>query len=367
MSVDIALMGRVVTVILSFFSAAYYIRRVYALSARVSVYAARKLLYTFALVLIAAVCAIPHPPPWPIRALCITALFYCGYVWFLATHQIARSRIEIDTPIYRDSLFWFVTLSAIIEIILIYLERHNLGSFVDNEYFNPTITYYIYYSMIFIVPAIVILFPAKEFLDVLLQFRSVPSFIRVTSALIAIDIGVFAFIICLINLWIFQGSALQRPLNLSFQLLRPLFFVIIIPIVLSTETLSRFGKPLEPFIERMKKEQFERLKRLRDTIQPIVLCIASVPDEVLSIDWLVTELGFMRDVVWSQTPHWWYLTARREAQILFEHIQNKQPITDYGSYGQLPSWANTVWRNIAVAHHLVQMQRQNGQLTEVRG
>ena len=309
--------------------------------------------YFFALVSIAAVTALIRPITYIPRSICILCLFCAIHIVYIIVNQFVYGQ---SLSIFRNSLFIIFTLSISIELILIFIGRDNLNSFLDyNENYNLDSIYYLTQIIIFIYPIVVHIVIIKILIDGL-RGKNINSFIRGIFALAAFCLSLtwWSLGFIKINLLVF-GINDHKYLDYFMIFVRNLVLPINIPpfIPLLNPWLC---KKISPLYIKLEKERLHWLTYLHTMKKSILVSVDNVPESLLNEQRILTELGDMRELLWSVIPHRCPLSIQAEAEYIHQLLRNQQTITDYGQYAPHTARFNSASYNVKVSKHLYKLE-----------
>jgi hypothetical protein len=326
----------------------YFVKSNKVLSRRVI----KNLAISTALLFIGAITSIPRPITWEVRSVCVVSIFYGTYFCYMANKQFVDN-VVFYSFIEKHSLK-IISFFSLIEFYLIYNERDNLGSFIDHERFNLSIGYYLYTMFMYIIPVIFNVLCVKALYDVFYQSRSTARRIRMIFACLMFSAISLWWFLGLLNFYLFVviGEVYRYPIEAAIIILRLLAVPIGFPAMLPPAVLSRISHYVDRWLVPYYHRQDYLLHYLHEKGSKLVLCVDRLPKTFLNEQRIITELGDVREAVWSHIPHRWFVSAKREAIWIYKQLISEDVVDRHGSYNTHSAWFNTKRHNLKVARYL---------------
>ncbi len=117
-------------------------------------------------------------------------------------------------------------------------------------------------------------------------------------------------------------------------------------------------KKFDPLYTKLEKKRLHWLIYLHTMTKAIFVSTDKVPESLLNEQRIITELGDMRELLWSRIPHRWPICARTEARYIHQLRIEKQIISDYGQYPPHAARFNSASYNVKVSKYLYQHEAQ---------
>jgi hypothetical protein len=178
---------------------------------------------------------------------------------------------------------------------------------------------------------------------------------RIITA-IAIGSLTIGFFIMTANviLSIFPEYTLRPILNGIYHSSKSIGATLLILGFISSEFMTKVIQPLQNQITTKNEKQYELLVYLHKHLTRII------PDVILNnnailIEDILTEIADARMIIWSYHRHRWWYTAKKEAKIISDYIQNGTTLDGIGQYSPPKGPRNETKYNTAVAYYLKQM------------
>ena len=354
---DNGFIGRILTVALLICIVLAYFYHELRGRNRIGKRAISKLAIATSLTLLGATLVIHRPFTWEQRSICITSLCYGVMLAYLGTEQLVNCKLSQP---YAKYLFLLVSLFSLLEIYLIYSERNNLSSFVDNEPFQFSYAYYAYYFLFYAFQAFmeiaivaVLWIGFGIFEEIEYQIVCFIATISIIALLMLNIIGETALILSILD------DKSYTHINDVYQIVRPLPFLIMLPLFLSAKKLTRLAGPLAGYLKNRQEQRHEYIKQLHQIVIAITLSNYRVMSELLSFRRMLVEISDARALLWSNLPHTQPLAVDREARAILDLLQTNKVIGEYGPYSLPPKRYNTIRHNIAVMRQINIFRKQD--------
>ena len=308
--------------------------------------------YFLALICIAAITSIIRPINFLIRSICLVSLFSSIYIVYIMVNQFIYGK----SPLLFNKLFFIFSLSTITIISLLYLEKNNINSFLDqNEHFNLTIGYYLIQVIMFLYPV----FAHIKIISILfdgLKGRNINTFMRTIFSIITFYISLcwWSLGVIKISLYVFD---IYNHIYLYYLMIVIRILVLPVNMIAFIPSINPWlCRQLMPLYSKLETERLYWLKYLHKVNRDIFISTDKVPDILLNEHRIITELGDMREMLWSIVPHRWPLSARAEAQYIHNLRYNNKIITEYGQYKPHTARFNSINYNIKVSKRLYKLE-----------
>lgn len=349
--------GRILTVVLLICIVLSYFYHEYHGRNRIGKRAIIKLAIATSLTLLGAALVIHRPFSWEQRSICITSLCYGVVLAYLGIEQ--QVNCKLSQP-YAKHLFLLVSLFSILEIYLIYSERNNLSSFVDNEPFEFSYAYYAYYFLFYAFQAIM------EMAIIMVFWIGFENFEEIEYQVICLIAAVSTMTFLILNIigetavtLSFLGNENYKYANNVYQVVRPLPFLTMLPLFLSAKKLTHLAGPLTNYLKNRQEHHHELIKRLHQIVIVITWSNYRVMSELLSFRRMLVEITDARALLWSNFPHTQPLAVDREARAILDLLQTNKVIGEYGPYPLPPKRYNTIRHNLAVIRQINVFRKQD--------
>jgi hypothetical protein len=304
---------------------------------------------------ISNIAAIPQPPTLFLRLLTVIT-FHQG-VLLIYFGIVQSSKTEI-LPFYTTKVYLGSTFLLGFNLVLEWLRRDNLGSFIDNQAYRPDAIYFASYALFYgqwLFLSILLLLALKRFMQ---QNTLLPYRLRIG---ISLAWG-----------WLFLLCALLTEINLGLSLtigdayrvqINQLYHSLKVPIGL-LQMISAAPAPLFIYVSRpietwsawrqaRHKQLIQRLHHVMIRIVPGV----HLPNEAFRDIRAQIEIGDARDVIWSHYPRAQAITPRDEAKLLYDLLDNNVTLTTLGQHQPQQTRDPLLSHNLKVAKLLQRGKR----------
>ena len=270
---------------------------------------------------------------------------------------IIQATKEEPGRFYKRKSYILLTLFSILNIGIDYFRRDNLGSFIDNEIYQPNFVYYSSYAVfyaIWLTLCLMIISHCKNFLK---QSRAFIYQLRVSLSLTAFSLGALSGIMIevSITLSIIFGDVYRSTINEFYHSLKPAIGLILLLSATPTPVLSRLLHPLKFIATLRQKSQASHLRYLHQRLLQVTPSVHLPLEQVADLDMRI-EIGDARELVWSHTRHSGPITAKEEAKILFSLLQNGSIVHEAGVYQPPLMQYDELKHIVMVAKHLRRLE-----------
>ena len=263
---------------------------------------------------------------------------------------------------WQNKAYLFYTFLSLIVVFLDCTRRNtNFGSFLDNEYFNPDLTYYfsylIHYGLSFIIMGMIVKIDEND-----IKNRKIPIVaykIRRYTTIYGFKFGMLAMLIVIINITIsYVFTDLYRDeINNLYSLVRTIFVLLIITGTGGHEII--FKALAYPVVKIKSIRARTNQKILRDFHQAINEVVnAYLPNPNLSEYRIIYEISDIRDKILSHFPIS-NLNSLLEAQAFAESLKlnDATMFNQPGVYKVIQVPYNEEEYYLDIAKHFFNMQR----------
>lgn len=259
---------------------------------------------------------------------------YAAIFGYYANKQIFSGN---DKPIFYDKVFWYVTLTMMISIVLNYLRRDNPEFFVLGGPFRHDIIYYSFHIFYYHVIFVIIVLTYIVFIRAKPQPNDIVYMFRRKCGIIGTSIVIFCALVIEVNLVtsIFLGDQFRHLLNM-------LFYVLYIPaglfLGIGSFNQSVLERLLRSFEERNKQRINEAKRYYHRTLMKIVRGIHYRPDILAHLPGrLDVEIESARYIIWSHEPCIEPITDKEEANRVIYLLRNKVVYSAPGTAAPQPT------------------------------
>lgn len=292
-----------------------------------------------------------------------------------ATHQaVLLTYVGIEhfnTNTVPRHIFWTIryrsgTMLTIGVLIMEWLRRDNLGSFIDNASFEPTWRYYASYAsnygllLVFSGQIVHLTWREARRADAARTYR-----LRNVFASWAFVFVALSAVVVELNLLLTAtiGDAYRADLNAVYHGLKPIVCVLLLLSSLPTLLLER---PLHYYLQRRQQQDEQVLAYLHGKMMRIVptlhLDVDGLADAGLAVDrddQLINEISDAREVVYSHhVPHPELLAPHAEAELLHRLLQEHVVLEQADAERPAVEQVNLLHHTIDVARQLRKRERR---------
>lgn len=270
-----------------------------------------------------------------IDAIATVSQYYSMVFVHLGALQLRQNKAYIS--IMKNRLFLWVTAISVIMIGLIALDGANFASFSDNEPFNPTLWYYLFYGinygLIFAISlAILITFNNETYTHS--EAKKAIWWYLGPLCIFFLACGMGTMVINVL-LSAAGNTTYKTDLNALYDLCKLLFAVAfgifaLLPLIPKT-VLNRLFRPIERFIAHRIETHNHLIAQLHQTITPLVPGVR-FDGTFRSRDDQLTEIADCWLMIWTHTDHTRYRSATQKAQLLTHLSREGRIFTDFGSF-----------------------------------
>ncbi len=259
----------------------------------------------------------------------------------------------------KSKLYVFVLLLTSMTLVLEYLRRDNLGSFIDNETFRPTIIYYmsyvLFYSVVFIVSILILRMNWKSWgISSAVIYRSRMVLNMLTFGLICCG-PVLVYVNLLFS--ILYGDKYRLQLNELYQGLKIVIGLTVISTASVASLITACTKALRPLHARWEAQQQLEIQYLWVKITDVVPAIRLSPEPQSTLRCLI-EIDDAREIIWSHRDRRTVITAREEANLLYHLLQTETIFSNAGPYRPPSTYYRTAKHNHFVVKQLKHLEQR---------
>lgn len=284
--------------------------------------------------------------------------YYSMVFVHLGALQLRQNKAYIS--ITKNRLFLWVTAISLVMIGLITIDGANFASFSDNEPFNPTLWYYLFYGinygLIFAISlAILITFNNETYTHS--QAKKAIWWYLGPLCIVFLACGMGAMFINVL-LSAAGNTTYKTNLNALYDLCKLLFAVAfgifaILPLI-PKALLNRLFRPIEQLIAKRISTHNRLIAQLHQTITPLVPGVR-FDGTFRSRDDQLTEIADCWLMIWTHTDHTGYRSAAKKAQLLMELSHEKRVFTDFGLLEPPIMPSDEIRDSVSVAKHLTRV------------
>lgn len=347
---SIANTGRVILLICCGLAGAYYLQYWYHNKNRVSRAASFLLLCGVGLLILSNAAAVPQPTTLLLRMITV-GTFHQGVLFiYFALDQFTKEDVQ---QIYKTRLYLGTTFLSGVNLVLEWMRRDNLGSFVDTQPYRPDGIYFASYVLFYGLW----LFLSLILLNVMLRFMRQNTLLayrlRMGASLIWGCLFVACAVLAEVNLGLSMiiGDSYRAQIN-------DLYHGLKVPIgvfqIISAAPVPLFMLVVRPLEARRARQQLQQKQLIHDLHHAMIRVVPHVhlPNEALRDLRAAIEIGDARDVIWSHHPRTQPITPEDEATLLHALLQNKVTLTSIGPH-EPPATAEVLAvHNLKVARRL---------------
>ena len=345
-------LGRLILVGLSILTISAYLRAWRRTTHPVSRAARGLIIAATGLLILSAAAAVPRPTTLLLRAVVIVAFHQSALLTYVAVVQLTQSTPYrwYATPFYRR-----ITLLSGLNVVLEYLRRDNLGSFIDDEPYRPTLSYVASYALfyaVWVVIGLAILVAMWRFMQ---QNRLLPYRVRTSVALLAWGVITLAGVVVEINLGlsVLLDDTYRAPLNAVYHALKAPVGVLILLSAAPTPVVAVLARPLNAWLTRRQAQRTRLIGELHTTMIRLVPQV-HLPNAALREIRAPIEISDAREVIWSHHPQTTPITPRAEADLLGWLLRDQVTLTSIGPYAPPATAEPLAIHNLKVAKLLQQ-------------
>ena len=332
----------------------YYLRHIYRDRHRISKSASTLFLASAILILFSTASAIPRPSSLWMRIITVITTHQSLLMVYSGIIQITQNE---ERPFYSRKSYVFVTALSILNIIIEYFRRDNLGSYIDDEVYRPDIIYFSSYILFYLIWLSLCIMITNQCRYLIKQSAALVYQTRATISLIAFAFASLSAVLIEINitLSITSGDAYRASLNEVYHMLKPPIGLMFLICSLPSQLLSKLLSP----IRYIRTIQHEHQKALMSYLHQKIIQIAPTVHlpltNITELD-MEIEIGDARELIWSNTPHSNPITAKEEARALFTLLQHKTILDEPGEHPIPVTKYDAIKHNLMVAKHLRRLE-----------
>jgi len=313
----------------------------------------------------------PDQPAW-LRFLGSPCMIYSQLFGYFANKWVLGAEIAQVTQetkvlernkegITKTKIFWFITLSLLINAVIGLMRGDNTGSFIHNEAFIPSIIYYIYTLVGFALSLYLAILTTVVFWKHIRQYKEPAHIIRRSSGLTALLIIVFCNILVIFNIFsfaAFQDETLRYKLNsvlfTALPVVGPLFTINILP--------SRFFQFLAKPLKKHQRKRLQKFEQAKLYLLPIYMNIAPEAQNLIELPQEYqseAKLDLARYIMWTFEPRVQPISAEEEARYVFHQYTSHIIRSGMGMCDVQPPQLDPDQHYLEVFKHIKVLEKQN--------
>lgn len=342
--------GRVILLLLCGMAGVYYLKYWYHNTNRVSRAASFSLLCGAVLLILSNAAAVPQPTTLLLRMITV-ATFHQGVLFiYFALDQFTKEDVQ---PIYRTRLYLGATFLSGVNLVLEWMRRDNLGSFVDTQPYRPDGLYFASYVLFYGLW----LFLSLMLLHVMLRFMRQNTLLayrlRMGISLIWGGLFVLCAVLAEVNLGLSMviGDGYRAQINALYHALKLPIGLFQLIGAAPVPVFMILARPLEAWRTRQHLQQRQLIHDLHTAMIRVVPHV-HLPNNAFQDLRAPVEIGDARDVIWSHHPRTQPITPDDEATLLRTLLQNNVILTGIGEYDPPPTAEALAVHNVKVARRL---------------
>lgn len=347
---SIANMGRVILLLLCSMAGVYYLRYWYHNTNRVSRAASFLLVWGAALLILSNAAAVPQPTTLLLRMITV-ATFHQGVLFvYFALDQFTKEDVQ---QIYRTRLYRGTTFLSGVNLVLEWMRRDNLGSFVDNQPYRPDGLYFASYILFYGLW----LFLSLMLLNVMLRFMRQNTLLAYRLRMVTSLIWGCLFVLCAVlaevnlGLSVMIGDAYREQINMLYHALKLPIGVFQFISAAPVPLFILLARPLEARCARQQLQQRQLIHNLHSAMIRVVPHV-HLPNEAFRDLRAAVEIGDARDVIWSHHQRTQPITPDDEATLLRTLLQNNVTLNGVGQHVPPATVEALAVHNLKVARRL---------------
>lgn len=309
----------------------------------------------------AAIISNIKPVTWWTYGIRIGALHYkLLFVYLVAEHLITKKPF---LPVWKSRMFYITTAVTILVFSIDSFRLNNLGLITDSDALIPQIEYFISYLISYGFMLCISLNILKICLELAEKDEDTKYKIRcymfsVAYLLIAIS---EASVIANVIFAMFNNYDYRAELNEFYHGGKPFYFLTqVFALIIPDSILEKYGTPLDKYFKTKRQLQIKYIEYLHQrviTAAPTFRLPSKLP---LSFADMLMEIADVRMLVRSHKYflYWLIFPARREAQYLYDHLQQNKEISKGGPYKPLRLLMSNETRfNAKVGRYLYELEQ----------
>ncbi len=277
---------------------------------------------------------------------------YGALFGYIGTYQLVNNKSYY--ALSKSKVFIFVTILSIVTTFTTIYNTNNLTSFVDNEPYIPSITYYISNAAHYLVFLVLSLLISLLYLHNL-RIHQNPVYTAIRSMLLIGFLCISAaMLIVEINLFvsIFITNVAQQQLNIIYHILKLVFAVLLTPILIAQPLIAFLSEAVNVYRIRRHQENITWLRYLHSTLTRIVpqIRLNDVSDE----DDLLIEIADAEEHILSHVP-----LHHPDPKLIAHHIHQllvEQVVVERPGPHLPPTTKHPVNHSIRIAKHLKRLE-----------
>jgi hypothetical protein len=343
----------------------YHVRQLRRSRSAASWYSAALLSVPVVLILVAAAAALVEPPTLLSVLLTIFTTQQGLLIAYFGIEQVNTNSVP-SRIFLRRRRYLVGTLLIGGVLVLTWLRRDNLGSFIDDDPYQPTRRYYGAYAADFALRlAFSLQIVQLTWHDV--QTREVSLMYRVRNYLTAVSFVIAALSALVVELNLLLsvtiGDVARQSLNVLYHALKP---VVASMLVISSAPTQFLQRPIQYLLDRRRAQQDRDLTYLHAKVLQIVptvhLDVAGLDPAMLGVerdDQLINEISDARELIYSQhVPQEMLQPPADEAALIHTLLRDHTTIDKAGPYTQPIDQGDLLGHTLAVARQLRRLERR---------
>jgi hypothetical protein len=277
---------------------------------------------------------------------------YGALFGYIGTYQALNNKSYYSLS--KSKALIFVTILSVVTTVTTLYNTNNLASFVDNESYVPSTTYYLSNASHYLVFLILSLMISVLYLRNLKTHQN-PVYTVVRSLLLLGFLSIsLALLIVEINLLvsIFITEVVQQHLNTIYHGLKLLFVVLLTPLLIAQPLISSVSQLITSYRTRRRQQTMRWLRYLHSALIRIVpqIQLNDAPDD----DDLLIEIADAEEHILSHVPlpHNDYRTIARHIHTLLV----EQVIVDKPGPHLPPPVKHPINHSIRIAKYLKRLE-----------